>query len=270
MQPPAAKADLTTLRGVVLAAHGSRGHEAANALLTDHARRLGRFGLFDESAVAFHHGSPPFAGVLDAMIADDVTVVPVMTSEGYFCTTVLPRELARNKRFPRIRVRQTPPVGTHPDMVGIAARRVRRMLREFGLAASSTSLIIVGHGTRRHGLSRRSTETLSRKLARLDLTGEVLTAFLDDEPSVESGLRLARRPHVVVVPFLMTPGPHAYEDLPRRLGLRPSGGPVRLFAGSVANRFVVCDAPLGVDPQIVDVVASLAGSAGGRSWGQGR
>ena len=96
---------------LVLAAHGSRSDERANSIIHGHAERVAVMTDFDEVAVGFHHGLPTFATVLDTLNATDVTVVPMMTSEGYFSTEVLPRELRRNRRYPLLRVRQTKPMG---------------------------------------------------------------------------------------------------------------------------------------------------------------
>src|SRR6185295_20191563 len=94
-------------RALVLAAHGSRRDPAANALVRRYAEEIRRRRLFDEVAVAFHQGEPGFDTVLDELTADEVTVVPFMTSAGHYSETVRPAGLARNRRYPEIRLRQT-------------------------------------------------------------------------------------------------------------------------------------------------------------------
>ena len=69
-------------RALVLAAHGSRRDPAANALVRRLAESLRGRRLFDEVAVAFHQGEPGFDAVLDELAADEVTVVPLLTSAG--------------------------------------------------------------------------------------------------------------------------------------------------------------------------------------------
>jgi cobalamin biosynthesis Co2+ chelatase CbiK len=67
-------------RALVLAAHGSRRDPAANALVRRLAESHRGRRLFDEVAVAFHQGEPGFDSVLDELAADEVTVVPFLTS----------------------------------------------------------------------------------------------------------------------------------------------------------------------------------------------
>jgi sirohydrochlorin ferrochelatase len=100
-------------RALVLAAHGSWQDPAANALVRRMAEALRSRRLFDEVAVAFHQGEPGFDTVLDELTADEVTVVPFLTSAGYYSDVVLPEALARNRRYGEIRLRRTPPIGTH-------------------------------------------------------------------------------------------------------------------------------------------------------------
>ena len=88
--------------------------------------------LFDEVAVAFHQGEPGFDTVLDELSADEVTVVPLLTSAGHYADVVLPEALARNRRFAELRLRQTPPVGTHSGIAPLVARRVTELLRDNG------------------------------------------------------------------------------------------------------------------------------------------
>src|SRR5215213_6847111 len=99
-------------RALVLAAHGSRRDPAANALVRRLAESLRGRRLFDEVAVAFHQGEPGFDAVLDELSADEVTIVPFLTSAGHYTGVVLPEALARNRRFDAVRLRQAPPVGT--------------------------------------------------------------------------------------------------------------------------------------------------------------
>ncbi len=243
---------------LVLAAHGSRLEPAINTWFRACAANLVKLGSFDEITVAFHHGEPAYAKVLDTLSADTVTVVPLMTSDGHFSEVVLRRELARNARFGQIRVRQTPPVGTHPDMVTLVARRAHARLREYGLDADDTTLAVIGHGTRRHQGSRDATVDLTDALRERDCCAEVLAAFLDEEPLVESVCRRATQPHVVVVPFLITDGPHAIVDIPKRLGMSVGDSAQPPFLGHVEGRLVVCDGAVGTDPGIIEIVADLA------------
>jgi len=242
---------------LVLAAHGSRLHSTVNAEVRRCATRLAASADFNEVAVAFHQGTPSFAEVLDSLDADDVTVVPFMTSEGYYSRVVLPRELAKNPRFAEKSVRITPPVGTHPAIVDLVARRVRDRRAENDLAASATSVAVVGHGTERHRASRMATLDLCDALRRRGLAAEVLPAFLDEAPGVNTILTRAAAANVVVVPFLIGAGPHATRDIPGALGIGRRDAVSLPVVGSVGDRRVVCDAPVGGDPGIIDILGAL-------------
>jgi len=243
---------------LILAAHGSRVDPTINAQLDEYATRIDRLGLFDLVAKAFHRGEPTFAAVLDQLDADEITVVPVMTSDGYYCDVVLPRELARNRRFARVRLRQTPPVGVHPAAIALVERRTRRLILDYKLEAEDVCVAVVGHGTPRHPRSRLATVRLAESLQRVELGGQVLYAFLEEEPSVQSIVDRAETSAIVVIPFLISGGPHATVDIPARLGLTITPGAAPPFYGRVGDRFIVCDAAIGTHPEIVDVIVDLA------------
>ena len=240
---------------LVLAAHGSRRDPAANALVRRLAQALRERRLFDEVAVAFHQGEPGFDAVLDELGAEAVTVVPVMTSAGHYTDVVLPEALARNRRHGSLRLRVTPPVGAHPGIAPLVARRVSELLREHTLSRSGTAVLLAGHGTRRHAASRDTTLRLAETLRRRGVASGVVAGFLDDEPSLAEAIDGAGAEAVLVLPFLIGGGSHAGEDVPRALGLEPGELPL---VGRRAGVRVVVDQAIGTLPGIVDIVLDLA------------
>jgi len=232
---------------LVLAAHGSRRDPAANGLVRRLAQAVRARRLFPEVAVAFHQGEPGFDAVLDELESDAATVVPVMTSEGHFSRRVLPAALARNRRHGSLRLALAPPVGTHPSIPSLVARRLTELLREHRLERETTSLLLVGHGTRRHTTSRDSTLRLAAALEARGAAGQVLAGFLDDDPGIPAAAAEAAFGTVVVIPFLIGGGSHALEDIPSALA------PVE-----AAGRRVVVDRPIGESPALVDLIVDLA------------
>ena len=226
-------------------------------------RYLVEAGSFDEVTPAFHLGEPSFASVLDTLSARDITVVPLMTSEGHFSQAVLPREFARNKRFDDLSIRQTSPVGTHPHVAGMVQRRLTDLGRHFEIEANTATVAIVGHGTHRHFRSRDAAEALACCVRKQGFVAEVLTGFLDDNPSVGSILNRMTRSILIVLPFLIGGGLHAAQDLPERLGLELVQDRAGPYSGWIGDRFVVCDRSIGEDPEIADIVLDLATS---RQW----
>jgi uroporphyrin-III C-methyltransferase len=246
---------------LVIAAHGSRRDPAANALVRRLAEAVRARRLFDEVAVAFHQGEPRFDTVLDELSADEVTVVPLLTSAGHYADVVLPEALARNRRVAELRLRQTPPVGTHSGVAPLVARRVTELLRDEGVARHSASLAIVGHGTPRHKESRISAVQLADTLRRRRVAGEVLAAFIDDDPPLDALLQSAALPHLIVVPFLIGGGAHASEDIPQLLGLsdwRLAIGDRRLVTRDSRPATVTVDQAIGTYPGLVDIIIDLA------------
>ena len=241
-------------RALVLAAHGSRRDPAANALVRRLADAIRARRLFDEVAVAFHQGEPRFETVLDELTADEVTVVPFLTSAGHYSEVVLPEALRRNHRYPELRLRQTPPVGTHGGIAPLVARRATEIMRERGLERGSATLALVGHGTGRHPESRSSTLKLAETLRRRRVAGEVLAAFIDDDPPLEGLLDTAALPHVILVPFLIGGGAHVTDDIPRLLGLEQKSGVWSRESG----KDVVVGEAIGTYPGMVEIIIDLA------------
>jgi uroporphyrin-III C-methyltransferase len=219
------------------------------------AEALARRGVADRVVAAFHQGSPGFASALDELDAEEVLVVPFFTSEGYYTRRVLPEALRQSARFDPRRVRQAPALGVHPAMAGLVADRARAVAAHYELPLDQTTVIVVGHGTRRHRQSRAATLALASALAERRIGAEVAAAFLDDAPPVEVALARAATPHVLVIPFLIGGGRHASGDLPQRLGLAAGPAPCRLSAN---GRAVVLDAPVGQDERLLDLIADLA------------
>ena len=243
---------------LVLAAHGSATDSTVHGLVEGYVDRLGDLPHFDEVSAAFHLGKPSFAAVLDQLRAHRVIVVPLMTSRGYFSDNVLPKELARNRRWQEVDLVITDPVGTHRDMSSIVLGRVCDCIDRQGFDATETSVILVGHGTPRHAHSSESTLQLADTLRARHSAWDVSPAFLDGVPTVETALANARHDNVVVEPFLIADGLHASQDIPRRLGMEALDGESLPVTQRVGNRTVTCDSAVGADPAILDLITDLA------------
>ena len=244
------------MKALVLAAHGSRRDPSANAVIRCLAEAVRGRRIFDEVAVAFHLGEPGYDAVLDELRSDEVTVVPVMTAAGHYGEVVLPEALARSRRFADVRLRITPPVGAHPGLAALVARRVTELLADHRLERGATSILLAGHGTRRHPASRGTTLELAETLRRRRAAGEVMAGFLDDDPSLAEAFASASLGTVVVLPFLVGGGAHALEDIPAALGI-PAGDVPRLATGP-GGRTVLLDAAVGTLPGIVELIVDLA------------
>jgi hydroxymethylbilane synthase len=244
-------------RAVVLAAHGSRHEPQVNERIRRLADGLAARTDYTTVAVAFHQGSPEFAEVLDTLAESAVSVVPLMTSRGYYSDYVLPRELARNRRGAEVSLRITSPVGTHPGMIEIARRRVEALCTQFELNPEHCTVAVVGHGTKRHERSRRATVNLASQLGYSKCCGQAFAVFLDDEPGVEAASERAACDDVIVLPFLIGAGAHAASDIPARLGFASDAQELPREE-TVSGRRIVVDRPLGEDEAILDIIVDLA------------
>jgi hydroxymethylbilane synthase len=212
---------------------------------------------YDTVAVALHQGAPAFAEVLDGLVENDITVVPIMTSRGYYADYVLPRELSRNQRFDQVALRITAPVGTHPAMLDLSERRIEQLCAQFVCDISKTAIAVVGHGTPRHERSRRATVNLASMLGYSGRFAQAFAVFLDDTPGLDAVARRATVDQVIVLPFLMGSGPHALWDIPERLGMIATATDLPR-AERVEGRLTICDRPLGDDGGLIEIIADLA------------
>jgi hydroxymethylbilane synthase len=245
-----------TPTALILAAHGSRGDASVLAQVRALAERLAVCGEFVKVSAAFHHGSPLFTDALSATIAPRVVVVPVMAAAGWYTEVVLPRELQRSPRFAAADVRIAPPLGVHPALPSLVEARAKELLAQFELDPARTTLIVVGHGTPKHDRSSASTYAVVDHLRRSSVCGAVLAAFLDEAPGVVETAAMAGDGDLLVIPFLISNGPHAVRDIPAALGASAVESPP--FCTQIGGRRVAFDAAIGVHPRIDDIVLDLA------------
>ncbi len=244
---------------MLLATHGSRRQIQAGTTIEEHARRLQADYGVHEVAVAFRQGEPSFSEVMNSIASPEVTVVPFFSSDGYFSQTVLPRELSLNRRYSRLRVQFTDPVGTHPQIPDLVEGRIREIFHRFHLTPERAALLIVGHGTRRHATSASSTLKLADHLEKAGICTNVQPAFLDEPPRLEEAFQDLSQDEIVVVPFFMGESYHVLQDIPRRLGLAEPVCDQFPAESTHAGRRVIVDRAVGLDPGLTAVVAELVG-----------
>ena len=81
------------MEALVIVAHGSHLNAGSSAPTFDHADTVRATGAFDEVREGFWKEEPSFREVLRTVESDEVYVVPLFISEGYFTEEVIPREL---------------------------------------------------------------------------------------------------------------------------------------------------------------------------------
>jgi len=81
------------MQSLVIVAHGSHLNPGSSAPTYDHADTIRATGAFDEVKTGFWKEEPHFREVLRTVEGDEIYVVPLFISEGYFTEQVIPREL---------------------------------------------------------------------------------------------------------------------------------------------------------------------------------
>jgi sirohydrochlorin cobaltochelatase len=193
----------------------------------DHARALDRRGALAPVGVCALYGAPRLEAWLDQLGEEAVRLVPFMMAEGYTFDRLRER-VAAHPNGTRIQVAR--PVGVHPGLSGLIARRAHGACLEAGWDPAETALLLVGHGTTRHAASTRTAKAHARRLARDGGFAEVATAYLDDDPGVADAVSRLRAPACVSVGFFTDAGDHGRDDVPELLAqtARPTryAGPI--------------------------------------------
>ncbi len=255
------------MQALVIIGHGSHLNADSSAPVYRHAEAIRRAGVFSEVRECFWKEEPSMREVFDLVEAEDVYVVPLFISEGYFTEEVIPRELGLDGPAPSVTrklgrtVHYARPVGTHPSMARMILRRAEESAGLSHEQARQAGLIIIGHGTERNGNSAEVIYRVSREADEAGVFGHVRTGFLDQEPEVGDVLREMREPRVVLVPFFVAEGWHTQETIPDDLGIdRPAVSPVTERDG----RTIFYAAPVGTFPEIAQIVLERAREAGAR------
>ena len=246
---------------LILAAHGSEASPRSNQPLHDLAAALTATGMFDHVTPAFLMGHPLMTEVLESLPAGEAIVIPVMTSDGYYLTK-LPEKFAENANFDQFSFSIGPVVGLHPAIATTISARLTAHLKEHQLTAADTTVVVVGHGTRRNTTSGATTFALADSL-RNDHSGfEIKAAFLDQDPEIGLVADSITTPNIIVLPFLVSLGPHMTHDTPAAFGL-PTGHDIQFPL--IGKRTVdgttgicLCDSPLAAHEQLPAVVAQMA------------
>ena len=261
-------------QALVVVAHGSHLNPDSSAPANNHADTIRETGVFDEVRTGFWKEEPSLREVLRTVEADEVYVVPLFISEGYFTEQVIPRELrleewdvdqwdsdglsADSATLAAGDVEKTVhycgPVGTHESMTDVLIRRAESVTGdpdvgpEFGFA-------VVGHGTERNENSAKAIEYHADRIRERGRFDEVQALYMDEEPEVDDVTDYFESEDIVVVPLFVSDGFHTQEDIPEDMGLTddyqlgydvPAGvdGHRIWYAGAVGTEALTADVVL--------------------------
>jgi sirohydrochlorin cobaltochelatase len=266
---------------LVIAAHGSHKNPGSSAPAFDHADRIRATGAFDEVRETFWKEQPSFREVLRTVDADDVYVVPLFISEGYFTEEVIPRELRLEGWDPALwdsdgttadtavltagdtgqTVHYCGPVGTHDAMRDVIVQRARSVTDDPGVGPGF-GLAVVGHGTRRNENSAKAIEYHADRIRESGRFAEVQALFMDEDPEIDDVTEYFETDDIVVVPLFVSDGFHTQEDIPEDMGLTDDYRTGYDVPESVDGHRIWYAGAVGTEPLMADVVLERADDAG--------
>jgi len=296
--PKVRSRQLAGMPALVIAAHGSHLNAESSTPTFDHADRIRATGAFDEVREGFWKEEPHFREVLRTVDSDEVYVVPLFISEGYFTEQVIPRELrlegwdaaawdsdgtsATHVTLTADDVDKTVhycgPVGTHDAMSDVIVQRAESVTGDpdvgdgFGLA-------VVGHGTERNENSAKAVEYHADEIRERDRFDKVQALFMDEDPEVDdvtdyfgseggearsaSDQSSGRGPRdIVVVPLFIADGYHTQEDIPEDMGLTDDYRTGWDTPAEVDGHRIWYSGAVGTEALLADVVLERAADAG--------
>jgi sirohydrochlorin cobaltochelatase len=241
---------------LVLAGHGSHITPSTAGVVWKHVDALRAMGVADEITAAFWKEMPSFHSVIHSLNAEDITIVPLFTAQGYFTRTVIPAEMGLDGAITRRdgrTLRYTRTLSEHPYLASIVRRRIEDTLNSAHLRGSETAVAVIGHGTARNAESRNATESQASAIREAGVVAEVVAVYLDDTPAIPEIYSLTHAHNIIAVPYFLAPGSHTTLDVPRALGL-----PVGESVGSVQGRTVYYTPPVGTEESLREVILELA------------
>jgi sirohydrochlorin cobaltochelatase len=207
---------------LILAGHGSSRHPLGSKTVKAHAEAIREMGLFAEIRTVFWKEQPRFAEALDNLTTAKAYIVPLLASDGYITRDVLPREIGFEDCLMKrdgVEAILCKAVGTHetlPTQVGEACREKATLA---GLSGGDTTLLLIGHGNEKNPASANQTETVAEAARSTGFFARVKTAYLDQAPFVADWRNFSMTGTILTVPFMISGGIHAAQDLPEALGI---------------------------------------------------
>ncbi|MFB6127051.1 MAG: CbiX/SirB N-terminal domain-containing protein [Halolamina sp.] len=269
------------MQALVIVAHGSHLNPDSSTPTYDHADTIRATEVFDDVETGFWKEQPHLREVLRTTEAEEVYVVPLFVSEGYFTEQVIPRELrlsgwdvedwdsdgldADVATYEAEDTGQTVhycgPVGTHESMTDVIVRRAESVTDDpdvgdgFGLA-------VVGHGTERNENSAKAIEYHADRVRERDRFDEVQALYMDEDPEVDDVTDHFEADDVVVVPLFIADGFHTQEDIPEDMGLTDDYRTGYDVPTTVDGHDIWYAGAVGTEPLLADVVLERAADAG--------
>ncbi len=269
------------MQALVIAAHGSHLNPDASDPTYAHAEAVRQTGAFDEVREAFWKEEPHFREVIRTLESDEVYIVPLFISEGYFTEQVIPRELRLDEWDPDMwdssgtdasqatleatdvdkTIHYCGPTGTHDVMTDVIVQRAESATGDPDIG-DGVGLSVVGHGTERNENSAKAIEYHADRIRQRDRFDEVKALFMDEEPEVDDVTDYFESEDIVVVPLFIADGYHTQEDIPEDMGLTEDYRLGWDVPATVDGHRIWYTGAVGTEDLMADVVLERAADAG--------
>jgi len=266
---------------LVVLGHGTTLNDQSAVPVIQHAAELSRRQIFREVRKAFWKQEPQIRQVLAEISAPRVFIAPLFISEGYFASEVIPKELGFS--YPenlKLKIQNSEllycrPVGSHESMTKVILSRAADIVKRFPFPRApkplETTLFIAGHGTERNKNSRVAIERQVELIRAQNIYAAVHAIFMEEAPRIADCYQIAPSRNLVVVPFFISDGLHAVEDIPVLLGEAERIVKQRLAAGQPTwrnpteknGKLVWYSASVGTEPLMADVILERVKEAAG-------
>jgi len=266
-------------QALVIVGHGSHLNPGSSEPAFSHADTIRATGAFDEVREAFWKEEPSFREVLRTLESDEVFVVPLFISEGYFTEQVIPRELrlagwgdgweSEGTSAESVTldaedvgkvVHYCGPVGTHDSMSDVIVQRAKSVTGEE--PNDEMGLAVVGHGTERNENSAKAIYYHADRIRETEDFGEVKAVFMDEDPEVDDVTDFFAVPDIVVVPLFVADGFHTQEDIPEDMGITEDFREGWDIPAEVDGHRIWYAGAVGTEPLVADVILERASDAG--------
>ena len=268
-------------QALVLVAHGSHLNPDSSTPTYEHADTIRETGVFDEVATGFWKEEPSLREVLRTVESEEVYVVPLFISEGYFTEQVIPRELrldgwdvtdwdsdGLSADVATYRAEDTGqtvhycgPVGTHRSMTNVLIRRAESVTDDPGVG-DGVGFAVVGHGTERNENSAKAIEYHADRVRDTGRFDEVQALYMDEEPEVDDVTEYFDSEDIVVVPLFIADGFHTQEDIPEDMGLTDDYRTGYDIPAAVGDHRIWYAGAVGTEPLMAEVGLERAADAG--------
>ena len=219
-------------------------------------------GIFREVHSCFWKEEPSMREVFRMVESNNIYVVPLFISEGYFTQTVIPRELELEGRM-TVRggkeIHYCDPVGSHPRMTEVLLHRAHEVAPD--VPSEATSLFIVGHGTDLNDNSAKAAKEQAARIRAMGNYAQVVSSYMEEAPLISEWHKISQQPNVVIVPFFISDGLHSFQDIPVLLGIGTESGPAASQGGVfrrnpylLHGKKLFYASAIGTEPLIAEVI----------------